>query len=356
MCIIVAKPKGVKMPSNDILHTCWRTNNDGAGYMWSTDKGVIVKKGFMTFQALMDSLMSEENLEDKQLVIHFRIGTSGGHTPQMTHPFPVSTSFEDICATRIEPEWALAHNGVISDSRLVFDHSIMSDTAAFAMQIAPFNDFKDSEIRNEMARMGGWLKVVFLGPKDEMIILNERQGVWDKGIWYSHSGYKPYVSSYYYEDDLDIVVLDSNKNLSIQKANNEAITATIKSIAGLGKRDYIAEQMELVERENKKYIKERAEEKKKNEQNRLAFESGLELRNGVWIKKSKGVPSDKQNYALKSLTKNVLVEEKAFDDKLYNYIVLYYIDTNKAKELDDYSKQFYAKYCEEKGIENLISE
>ena len=34
MCIIAAKPAGVKLPERDVFRTMWDGNSDGAGFMY----------------------------------------------------------------------------------------------------------------------------------------------------------------------------------------------------------------------------------------------------------------------------------------------------------------------------------
>ena len=66
MCIIVAKPKGVDMPSNEIFRNCFIDNNDGAGLMYANPKtGMIeIEKGFMTWSSFETRL---EELKSKLL-------------------------------------------------------------------------------------------------------------------------------------------------------------------------------------------------------------------------------------------------------------------------------------------------
>ena len=80
MCIIVAKEKGQKLPSKDILKTCFERNNDGAGLMYVQDNKVVIDKGYMTFKSFYKRIKKlqkrfNSDLTDKALVFHFRIGT-----------------------------------------------------------------------------------------------------------------------------------------------------------------------------------------------------------------------------------------------------------------------------------------
>lgn len=48
MCIIIVKPKGRELPSNEIFENCWKHNYHGAGFMYHINNKVIIDKGFMT--------------------------------------------------------------------------------------------------------------------------------------------------------------------------------------------------------------------------------------------------------------------------------------------------------------------
>ena len=50
MCIIVYKPQNTKFPSENTLRECFQNNDDGAGFMFSSNNVVHIKKGFMTFE------------------------------------------------------------------------------------------------------------------------------------------------------------------------------------------------------------------------------------------------------------------------------------------------------------------
>ena len=52
MCIIVAKKKGLELPTKEILRNCFNYNSDGAGLMFNDGKQVFIEKGFMDFTLL----------------------------------------------------------------------------------------------------------------------------------------------------------------------------------------------------------------------------------------------------------------------------------------------------------------
>ena len=89
MCIIAIKPKDVKMFDDFTIETMFENNPDGAGYMYydSKTKDVVINKGFMTLGALLNSLHSKD-LTHTNVVLHFRIGTSGYFNKMNCHPYP----------------------------------------------------------------------------------------------------------------------------------------------------------------------------------------------------------------------------------------------------------------------------
>ena len=101
MCIAITSPIGVSIPTDDILKTCFRNNNDGAGFCFNTDNNQVqIVKGFMDFDSFITALHEYDekyNLTHRAVLLHFRIGTSGRTTKRgfcdrsCTHPFPISS-------------------------------------------------------------------------------------------------------------------------------------------------------------------------------------------------------------------------------------------------------------------------
>ena len=136
MCIIVYKPEGVDMPSRDTLLNCYRGNSDGAGFMYplvGKDK-IRIRKGFMDFGGLMDSLDRIPDVKNVPVVIHFRIGTQGLNDKGNTHPFPITSCESTLTSVESVADVALAHNGIIdltSTYGSVKQEVVRSDTYFF---------------------------------------------------------------------------------------------------------------------------------------------------------------------------------------------------------------------------------
>ena len=181
MCIAIYKPKDKVIPL-EILEECWRVNDDGAGFMFSENKELHVRKGFMNFDSFYKAFKPHE---EKNAVLHFRITTHGKTNEANTHPFVVG---KDL---------AFVHNGIISavDTKTEPD---FSDTYHFNKKIlhklyASDNRFvKKQHFKDLITNYIGYSKLIFLDNKGRVTIFNEDKGTWDDGIWYSNNSYKPY--------------------------------------------------------------------------------------------------------------------------------------------------------------------
>ena len=181
MCIAIYKPEGKIIPYNT-LKECYDANPDGAGFMYAENKVLHIEKGFFS---LKDFYQSYVKHQDKQAVLHFRIKTHGKIDKTNCHPFAINNSL------------GFVHNGVISG----FGDTDHSDTIGFNNKVLqplvhkwgnlalfqdPMKDLIESRI--------GYSKLIFLDRHGNHNILNEQKGVWDDGVWYSNTSYKPYVA------------------------------------------------------------------------------------------------------------------------------------------------------------------
>lgn len=177
MCIIACSPEGKTIPKEN-LEQCFRSNSDGAGYMYSENGKLIVKKGFFTFDEFYDSYLPHEQ---KKIVLHFRIKTHGERNEENCHPFLVDESL------------AFVHNGVI---KIEEDHKQYSDTWHFNEKIVKpmYRDNRGflKRIYNQelIKSFIGYSKLVFMDGKGRSMIINPDKGEWHDGVWYSNGSYK----------------------------------------------------------------------------------------------------------------------------------------------------------------------
>lgn len=183
MCIIAYSPAGVEI-SKQKLENCWSTNDDGAGIMYSVDNKIIVKKEMTNFETFYEYY--KEALEaNTNVVMHFRISTSGGVNELNCHPFRVHKGL-----------W-FCHNGVLSVE--VPKDSKINDTQIFNekyLKPLPEDFIKQKHVLDliELA-IGSYNKFVFLDSDGNVAIVNEKAGNWNEGAWFSNYTYN--TSSYY---------------------------------------------------------------------------------------------------------------------------------------------------------------
>lgn len=191
MCIIVAKPKGIEMPSDEIIENCWRENNHGAGYMLCKNGQVKIRKGFMELDKFKKSLYSKGDLTNKTVILHFRISTGGGIRPETTHPYPVKKVREYLSQLKFYANMGVCHNGSIN---IKYNTKEENDTMRMVYKILANDFIKENletfAIRELIENYIGNSKLVFLKPDESYIIYNEERGEWNEGIWYSNTDYK----------------------------------------------------------------------------------------------------------------------------------------------------------------------
>lgn len=218
MCIIAAKPAGVRMPDDRTIETMWYSNPNGAGLMYpvtqvvkhkgkkTTTKVVQIEKGFMQLEHLMnrlEELGKSMDLTATPVVLHFRITTHGGTCPENTHPFPVTDSVGVLKKLRSTTTLGVAHNGIIHS---VTPRKGISDTMEYvATQLSPLTkalprwyDNKDA-LRLVENAIGS--KLAVLTPEGSIHLIGKFET--HDGIMYSNSSYigSLYDKKYGFFDD-----------------------------------------------------------------------------------------------------------------------------------------------------------
>ena len=178
MCIAIYKEAG-KIISKESLLQCYKANPDGAGFLFNNGTELVIQKGFFTFDSFYEAY---QPLEDKQMLIHFRIKTHGIVKEENCHPFFVND------------ELGFIHNGVITSHG---SDPLLSDTRDFNEKILQplVEEFGTTIINNPVMQRVledyiGWSKLVFMNVDGSYKIFNEHKGVWDNDVWYSNSSYK----------------------------------------------------------------------------------------------------------------------------------------------------------------------
>ena len=133
MCIIAIKEKGYKL-NKEYVENCFMHNPDGAGFMFVNNNKVHIEKGFFDVDKYierLEELWDKNHLEEKNLVMHFRISTSGGISKETCHPFPISNKLRKLRKTEINCGSGVVHNGIIG--KYAWEEK-MSDTQRFILE------------------------------------------------------------------------------------------------------------------------------------------------------------------------------------------------------------------------------
>lgn len=205
MCVIAIKPKGVGMIDDQTIKDMWDTNSDGAGFMYlNKNNDVIINKGYMVYEEFLKNVKEIDDVDDIKetpLILHFRITTHGGTSPENTHPFPVSTQVDHLKALDVKAHLAMAHNGVISSVDTADD---LSDTQIFIKDIiAPLSRFGGNFLDDykKLIEYGiGSSKLVFLDNKGTITKFGkweERDGVFYSNLNHDYSNYTITTRNYY---------------------------------------------------------------------------------------------------------------------------------------------------------------
>ena len=218
MCIIVHKPSGVSMPSQDILSNCFESNADGAGIAYKLGNSLIYRKGFMTFPDLsqeLQALSDDIDLKDTEMTLHFRIGTSGGVNAAKCHPFPVVKSFADMEKAEGQADNLFFHNGIVGKGSK--EHS---DTEFFTRDILrPIVEKGESPKSLLDAYSNNGNKFVLMSKNAPSIISGKF--IKQDGVLYSNDSYSfdwsRYSSKYSFNYDL------KDDELSLYYQDNEIL-------------------------------------------------------------------------------------------------------------------------------------
>jgi predicted glutamine amidotransferase len=197
MCIIVAKPAGVKMPDMKIIENCFSNNPDGAGIMYNRGGKVYGFKGFMSIEAFKAKLAQLEKkfgkLTKLNIVMHFRITTHGGSIAANTHPFPVVSSYKDMRELEWVSDLGMAHNGIIGcvDRHIDIKKENVSDTMVFIKRIvkpiASMTNIMKSKKLLETIWLASDSKLAFLDGAGNLKVLGDF--VFENGVYYSNTTY-----------------------------------------------------------------------------------------------------------------------------------------------------------------------
>lgn len=190
MCIIVAKPAGVDLPTEEILDNCYTSNRDGIGFAFNKPGGTpIISKGFANVKKLLKMFHVFNISKEDNVLLHFRTATHGKKDQGNCHPFPLTMDLKEMRELHLSCDVAVTHNGVFGSMKV---SDTYSDTMKFIGTILASPEIianLDSKPVCELIRgyCGHSSKLAFLRPQGINRIGDFEES---EGIFYSNAQYK----------------------------------------------------------------------------------------------------------------------------------------------------------------------
>lgn len=218
MCIIAYVPGGKKL-SEEIIKTMFFNNPDGAGIMWKPNEKeeVQIRKGFMNVEDLLKAF--KEIPQKCERAIHCRIATAGKISVDCCHPFPIRPKVDSMRNAVDKCTNALMHNGVIEYAnppmgiKATYSDS-MNFSAKFLFPLSKAG-LLDKEFIQTLIESSTPSRLLIMRKGRETLMFGN--WVFEDGIYYSNTSFKPYIekntcSSFYNYNYGDCSYIDGSNN------------------------------------------------------------------------------------------------------------------------------------------------
>jgi glutamine amidotransferase len=183
MCLLCVFEPGAS-PTRQELMNAADSNPHGYGYAFLTNDKILTGRGMDAEEVIDRFLRIREGFPNTWAMFHARFTTHGLTDKANCHPFRVGN----------EQHTVLAHNGILDIE--VPKGSHRSDTRIWAEDIMPeFMEWLDDPTGyDQLEDWAGNNKIAIftLDPRmaNNVYIINEGLGHWDKGRWFSNDTYK----------------------------------------------------------------------------------------------------------------------------------------------------------------------
>ena len=179
--------RGSNIPTQ-VIDTAMTRHPDGFGIAWRED-GVLWRQKFGPSErkSFRKAIKRIDHRQDIEYVAHFRWATHGPRAASHSHPYEY---YDPKVGTVL-----VFHNGIIDIPTI----SSESDTEVFVRDILahlPSRWWAQPALRYLVSESISWSRLVIM-TADETINLQEADGEWDGGLWYSSSHRPTSVGAFY---------------------------------------------------------------------------------------------------------------------------------------------------------------
>jgi len=182
MCLLIYSAPNTTIPTSHLREAAIN-NPDGFGFAIRTRKGIITHRSMDIDDVIERWDFERARHSRSHAMFHLRITTHGGTNIDNCHPFEVERGV------------VLGHNGMLP----IEEKDGMSDTRQFATEWLPTMGVEvldDPKEFSDIEHFARGSKMVILSNSDKLsspvYIVNEKDGHWLDGVWYSNSSYKPW--------------------------------------------------------------------------------------------------------------------------------------------------------------------
>ena len=183
MCVICYAPANT-IPTEDQLENACLSNPDGFGWAVRTDDGIITGRTMDADNGIDRFLDLRGKWMQYDATFHARITTHGETRLDNNHPFRVG-----------DKRTVLFHNGMLPIN--LPKGETRSDTRVFAedrLTKMGLGTLDNKKYRRGLEKWMSGSKMVIMTERYDMrkqtYILNEKDGKWDHGLWWSNDSYK----------------------------------------------------------------------------------------------------------------------------------------------------------------------
>lgn len=173
MCLIAYLPKNLEIDGL-ALDIALRKNRDGAGIMWSDGDRLLVDRGLSSAKDILEALI---DLRRFPRILHLRHATNGDVCADNTQPFVINDKL------------GVVHNGIIdvpctvpwrSDTWHFVETRLKPLYARYGPEL-----LRQEELLTSLSKELDWNTMVMLTSQSKVVVVNEQNGEWHRGVWYS---------------------------------------------------------------------------------------------------------------------------------------------------------------------------